>query len=223
MTVTGMFPYDVAELLDGPVRAMFAPITTPVPETLDDIFLQEDPYTAATGWVDFGATGGPFTYARNITEAQYKIQQTTLAVRERITETIRTGQVNVAEFRPEIVKMFENALAVEAGTAAAGRGAYSKVPVGNIEDLTQYRMAFVGERGKDQGIVVESGSPTKERGRNWAFVGRRCQLSAENMSLALAQGDLANVNVTYKLFPDPGAPAGEEHGYWMFEDAGTLT
>lgn len=206
-----MFPYDVAELADGPIRCMFAPISQALPADLDDIFGQVDPYDPETGWVDFGATAGPWTHSRNLTTASYNIQQTTQAVRERVTEVIRTSQVNIAEMRPDIVAMFEESPGAEDTTTG------TKVPVGNIEDLTQYRMAFVGRRGKDQGTVAETGGGV--RGRHFGFVAYRAQLTADNLQLGFAEGDLANGNVTFRLYPEPGQAAGEEHGYWVFEDA----
>jgi len=218
-----MFPYDVAELADGPIRCMFAPISVALPGDLSDIFDQVDPYDPDTDWVDFGATAGPWTHSRNLTTAAYNIQQTTQAVRERVTEVIRTSQVNVAEIRPDIMAMVEESPGVDDLPAASGVGAHSKVPVGNIEDLTQYRMAFIGRRGKDQGVVTEPGTGAKVRGRHFGFIAYRAQLSADNFQLGLAEGDLGNANVTFRLYPEPGQAAGEEHGYWVFEDAGTFT
>jgi hypothetical protein len=217
-----MFPYDVNELADGPIRCMFAPIDADLPVGLDDVFDQVDPYVKTTDWEEFGATAGPFQHARNITTAAYNIQQTTQAVRERVTEVIRQATVNVAELRPDIVAMIEESTGVDTVATAAGRGATKKVPVGNIEDLTQYRMAFVGRRGKDQGIVTEPAPGAKVRGRMFAFIAYRAQLTADNLQLGFAEGDLANANVTFKLFPEPGQASGEEHGFWIFEDAGTF-
>jgi hypothetical protein len=168
-----MFPYDVNELADGPIRCMFAPIDADLPAGLDDIFDQVDPYDKTTDWEEFGATAGPSTGV----------------------DTVASG---------------------------SGKGATKKVPVGNIEDLTQYRMAFVGRRGKDQGIVTEPAPGAKVRGRMFAFVAYRAQLTADNLQLGFAEGDLANANVTFKLFPEPGQASGEEHGFWIFEDAGTF-
>lgn len=219
---TGMFPYDVGELADGPIRCLYAPIATAIPTTLKDVISQVSPYAPATGWIDFGATAGPWVYQRNVTATQYKIQQTTLAVREKVTEVVRTAQVAVAELRPSVMKILEEGTTLETGVAAAGVGAYTKAPVGNVNDLTQYRMAFIGCRGKDQGLVTE---PTTAitRGRLFGFVANRCQVSAENLQLSLAQGDLGNANVTFKLYPDSTSDAGEEHGAWIFETAGTFT
>jgi hypothetical protein len=208
-----MFPYDVNELADGPIRCLYAPIGQALPATIDDVIDSNDPYDPATGWVDFGATAGPMQVARNITTAAYNIQQTTTAVRERITEVVRAVTVNIAELRPDIVAMFEE------GQASDATG-FSQVAFGNIEDLTQYRMAFLGRRGKDQGVVDEGGTaPTKKRGRLFAYVAYRVQLQAENLQLAFAEGDLANANVNFRLYPEPAEPAGEEHGLWLFEDA----
>ena len=53
---------------------------------------QTDPYDSRhrpNGWVDFGATAGPFQVNRNIATASYNIQQTTTAVLERVTEVTR--------------------------------------------------------------------------------------------------------------------------------------
>lgn len=217
-----MFPYDVNELADGPVRCMFAPITEPKVVDLADFIAVKTPYAPAGTFEDFGATAGPFQVARNLTTASYNIQQTTTAVRERITEVIRSVTVNVAELRPDILRMLEEGVATDVA-GAAGMSAYSKVAFGNINDLTQYRMAFVGRRGKDQGIVKEAaaaGSP--ERGRLFAYVAHRVALQADNLQLGFAEGDLASANVTFRLHPEPGEPEGEEHGYWLFEDAGVI-
>jgi hypothetical protein len=222
-----MFPYDVNELADGPIRCMFAPIGTGLPADLGDIIDQVDPYdpvgTAPTDWREFGATAGPFTVSRAIASASYNIQQTTTAVRERVTEVTRTVTVAVAELRPDIVAMLEEGAATDTA-AAAGLGAYAKITFGNIEDLTQYRMAFIGRRGKDQGIVQEAaGAGAIQRGRLFAYVAYRCALAADNLQIGFAEGDLANANVNFKLYPEPGRPQGQEHGIWLFEDAGTLT
>jgi hypothetical protein len=217
-----MFPYDVNELADGPIRCMFTPIDTDLPDYFTDFVAVKDPYAAAADWVDFGATAGPFQAARNLSTTGYNIQQTTQTVRERVTEVVRQVTVNVAELRPDIVRMLEEGVASDLA-AASGKSAASKVTFGNIEDLTQYRMAFIGRRGKDQGIVNEAAAPGgKKRGRLFAYVAYRAQLTADNLQLGFAEGDLASANVTFKLYPEPGQPEGEEHGYWLFEDAGTI-
>jgi hypothetical protein len=212
------FPYDVNELADGPIRCMFAPIGTPLPTDLNDIQAVKTPYAPTAGWVDFGATAGPFQAARNIATASYNIQQTTTAVLERITEVTRTVTVNVAELRPDIVRMLEEGSAGDVNQGS-GMNAYSKVEFGNISDLTQYRMAFVGRRSKAQGIVDEG---AVERGRLFAYVAYRCALAADNLQFGFAEGDLANATVNFKLNPEPGRPEGKEHGFWVFEDAGTI-
>jgi hypothetical protein len=217
-----MFPYDVNELADGPVRCLYAPIDTALPADLGDIIDQKDPYDPATGFVDFGATAGPFTVGRNLTTTAYNIQQTTSAVRERITEVVRTVTVVVAELRPDIVKMLEEGTVSDVA-GSSGVGAHSKVGFGNIEDLTQYRMAFIGRRGKDQGIVKEAaGAGAKERGRLFGYIAYRAQLQADSLSIGFAEGDLSSATVTFRLYPETGQPDGQEHGYWTFEDAGTL-
>jgi hypothetical protein len=222
-----MFPYAVEELADGPIRCLYAPIGAPLPTSLKDIIGQVDPYapagTVPNKWVDFGATAGPFQVNRNIATASYNIQQTTTAVLERVTETTRSVVVNVAELRPDIVNMIENGTGADVVTAATGMGAHKKVPFGNINDLTQYRAAFVGMRSKAQGIVTETGVGAKTRGRLFGYIAYRVQLQADNLQFGFAEGDLASANVTFRLNPEAGQPELEEHGYWIFEDAGTLT
>jgi hypothetical protein len=208
-----MFPYAVAELADGPIRCLFAPITTALPDALDDVIGTVDPYDPKTGWVDFGATAGPFQVNRNIATASYNIQQTTTAVRERVSEVTRSAVVNVAEIRPDIMMMLEEG---PGNTTATG---FTKVPFGNIEDLTQYRGAFIGRRGKDQGVITETGGKT--RGRLFGYIAYRMQLQADNLQLGFAEGDLANANVTFRLNPEPGQTEGAEHGFWIFEDEDT--
>jgi hypothetical protein len=195
---------------------MFAPITEPLPDEFADIIDVIPPYEANGGWQEFGATAGPWTVARNITTASYNIQQTTTAVLERITEVVRAVTVNVAEIRPDILRMIEEGVAVDSTVGGVGR---TKVTFGNIEDLTQYRMAFFGRRSKAQGVVDEGAT---ERGRIWCYVAYRANLQAENVSFGFAEGDLANANVTFRLYPEAGQPAGEEHGFWLAEDAGTI-
>lgn len=207
-----MFPYDVNELASGPIRCLYAPITQALPATFDDIVDISDPYDPATGWVDFGATAGPMQVARNITTAAFNIQQTTTAVLERVSEVVRAVTVNIAELRPDIVAMLEEGV-------AADKTGYSQVTFGNINDLTQYRMAFIGSRVKGQGTVTETAPSTKTRGRLFAYVAYRVQLQAENLQLGFAEGDLANGNVNFRLYPEAGEPEGEEHGLWLFEDA----
>ena len=222
-----MFPYSINELADGPIRCLFAPIAAALPDDMGDIIAQKDPYapqgTVPNKWVDFGATAGPFQANRNIATASYNIQQTTTAVRERVSEVTRSAVVNVAEIRPDIMRMIEEGPGNTVVAGATGVGAHTKVPFGNIEDLTQYRMAFIGRRGKDQGTVTEPAPGSKVRGRLFGYVAYRCQLQADNFQLGFAEGDLASANVTFRLNPEPGQPEGAEHGYWVFEDAGTLT
>ena len=119
--------------------------------------------------------------------------------------------------------MIENGPGNDTVATAAGMGAHTKVPFGNIEDLTQYRMAFVGRRGKDQGVVTE---PDVEQGPRPAVGVRRLPLSScrpTTSSSGSPKATSPSANVTFRLNPEPGQPEFEEHGYWLFEDAGTFT
>jgi hypothetical protein len=217
-----MFPYDVNELADGPIRCMFAPIGTALPADLSDIIEQTDPYDPETGWWTSAPPPVRSTHSRNLTTAAYNIQQTTQAVRERVTEVIRTSQVNVAELRPDIVALIEESHRRRHRRGRSGVGATprSRSATSRTSPSTAWPSSAAAARTR-----ASSPSPApgpRSAGGMFAFVAYRAQLSADNLQLGFAEGDLANANVTFRLYPEPGQPSGEEHGYWIFEDAGTF-
>jgi hypothetical protein len=221
--VSDLNPYDLNNLAGGAIRALFAPITEPVPTRPEDIFLPVAPYTPQGGWVDFGATTGPFTYTRGITKAGASIQQETSAVLEDVTETIRTVAAPFAEMRPEVIKMIEEGGA-QAAVASTGVGEsdWTGQPVGSISELTRYRMAFVARRKKAQGQVRE-GVAGPYRGRFLVYVAYQVELNAESVSIGFERGALASATVTFKLYPEPTiTDEGEEFAQWFDEDANTI-
>lgn len=214
-------PYDLEELFGGAVRVAYAPISEDVPASPVDVFAQITPYGLAGEWLDFGATTGPAVYGRNLTTSGFNIQQESSAVLEVPNETIRTIQVPVGEIRPETLAIIEESGSVDATDAVADSlGVYDTVAVGSINDLTQYRVAFIGRRQKSQGVVVE---PTLSRGRFLMYVGYRGQLEAENVTMNFDRTALASATVSFKLFPEPTiTEEGTEHGIWFSERAGDL-
>lgn len=220
--MSDQLPFDLNALAGGAVRAVFAPITEPVPTNIDDVQDLVAPYGLSGSWEGFGATTGPFTYARGLTTSGYTIQQASSAVLEVPNETTRTVAVPLAEIRPDILKMIEESPDTISAVAAAGRSAQVHVPTGSIADLTQYRVGFIGRRLKAQGIVQE-GVAGKERGRLLAYFGYRAQIEAESVSMGFEKGALASATVTFKLFPEPTVTEeGEEYGIWMDEQAGVI-
>lgn len=228
-TVAQFFPFDESHLAGGQARILFAPITnTPVPASPADIFEQETPYTPKSGgtgltayaWEDFGATAAPLEYGRNLTVNEWKIQQQTSAVLEDPQEVVRTLKIPMAEFRPDLIQLLENAPEVAAIAAAAGSSAFNAVGFGSVSDLTQYRVAYAIVRPKEAGIVVESGG--NERGRLLVQAAYRCSVSAENVSITFGLSEMASADLTLKLYPEPGQPQGQEYGSWFDEVAGTI-
>ncbi len=216
------FPYSLDALAGGAVRVLYAPITEPVPDGLDDIFLQIDPYTPAGTWLDFGATAGAFQYDRNLTVSGFKIEQETTDLLEEPTDLVRQIHIDIAEIRPETLQIIENAPSITTVVAATGVSAAKTVGVGTITDLTAYRVCFVAQR-KQQGIVTETGTGSPTRGRFLAYVAYRAVLTTDNAQMSFSKGNLASAPLTLKLFPEPGQPSGQDWGRWVDEQAGTLT
>lgn len=221
----GPFPYDIDNLLGGAVRILYGdPAGAPavaVPAGLDDVFaLNGGPYAAATGWKDIGATSDSFTYTRGFDTSGWEIQQTAGNVVESITEITRTIEISIAEFRPELLQMIENANAVTTIAAAAGISAQKKVSFGSFTGTKRYRFAFVSQRDRASGIVTETGGAT--RGRFVMGVAYLASISADDVSIEQNKGDLTAAGVTFTLFPDTSQPIGEEHGAWFLEDAGVI-
>lgn len=215
-------PYTLEELFGGAVRPVFAPITEPVPANIGDMADLITPYALQGAWLGLGATTGPAVYGRNLSTSGFAIQQESSAVLEVPNETIRTIALPLGEIRKEVLEIIEESPGSGATTAGVGLSVQDKTPVGSINDLTQYRVAFIGRRQKSQGEVLE-GAGGIHRGRFLAFAAYRAQIEAENVQMSFDRTALASATVTFKLFPDPTITAeGEEHGIWLSERAGTI-
>ena len=181
----------------------------------------EDPYAAATGWTDLGATKESFTYSRSFDTSGYEIQQVAGNVIEELTDLERTIEISFADFRPEHLQMIENAPSVSDIVATAGASAQKKIAFGSFASIKRYRVAFVARRPIQSGIVVESGAGA-DRGRFFMGVAYSCQISADEVSFEQAKGELTGAGVTFTLFPESGQPTGQEMGAWFDEEAGTI-
>lgn len=219
----GTLPFDVNELGSGAIRVIVQPISTALSKALGGWFGQVAPYApVGAGALDLGATSGPATYDRAITVAGLKIEQQLPAVLERVTDVTRQMVIPMANINGQNLQVFENATQIIAVAAAAGVSmAAVRVPIGSFTDLVQYRMMFVGQKVKGQGIVTE---PTTllQRGRFDAVLAYRVQLTAATGQMSFGQGNLISMPVTVKLFPEPGEPQGEEYGSHIHEAAGTM-
>lgn len=226
------FPFDPTHLAGDQARILFAPLSepVPVPANIPDVFNPNDPYApkalvgvGAYAWEDFGATQAPLDYSRDLAVTEWKIQQQTTAVLEEPSAVNRTVKIPMAEFRPQLIQLFENAPEVTALAAAAGYSAADKIPFGTFADIAQYRVAYATKRPKEAGTVTETvASGGKVRGRILMQVLYRCQISAENLQIQFGLGEMAHADITLKLFPEPGQTEGEEYGFWVDEHAGVI-
>jgi hypothetical protein len=212
--------YDETNLIGAGARVLFAPVSVAVPATGKDIFDQVDPYDPKTGWIDFGATSAGPQISRNLTTAGFNIQQDQSTILEEPTEITRTLTVPIAEFRPEIIAMFEES-ASSVVAAAVKLGSGKKVPFGNIFSLSEFRLALAARKSKKQGIVTEgSGGSPVTRGAFFIWSAYRASLAGDNLQTTIARGDLANASVQFKLAPEPTVTTeGQEYGFWLAEDA----
>ena len=227
MALTGApFPYDINQLLGGAVRILYGPAAgatpVPVPDSMDDVFAMVSPYAAKAPWVDLGATKESFTYSRGFDTSGYEIQQVAGNVIEEITDITRSIEISFADFRPEHMAMIENAPGVATVAAAAGSGAQKRVGFGSFSSPVQYRFAFVAQRPRQAGLVVEPAGG-RERGRFFMGVAYLAQVAADEISFEQGKGELTGAGVTFTMFPESGQPTGQEYGAWFDETAGTIT
>ena len=211
--------YTLKWLLAGEPRVLYAPMSIAEPNDVNDIIDVETPYAVKDGWVDFGAAREGSQAERSIETQELRIQQLQVAVAEDITDIPRSFTTSVAEITPENLQIIENSPSIDVIPGGAHASAQHKVPFGSIAQLTNYRVALIGQRiaGKG-GDVTESGG--KVRGSFVGLVYYAMTLSKDNAQTELAQGTLAHLPITFKANPVDGKAQGEEVGFWVSEDPG---
>jgi hypothetical protein len=219
--MSNLQPYDITKLVEGAVRVLYAPTTQAIPTDITGVHAMVSPYTKAGSWVDFGAAKSAANYNRGITKSGLDIQQETSEILTSVSDISRTAQFSIAEIAEDNIKIIEQAPAINTIAAAAGRGAQKSVPAGGFTELTRYRIALVGVRHKDSGLVTEPGGAT--RGRLVACVLYRAELTGDNVQVSQEKGNLWEAQVTFEAFPEPGQPSGQDYMAWFFEQAGTIT
>lgn len=222
----GAFPYDIDNLLGGAVRILYADAAgagaADIPVGIQDVIDMAYPYAAAADWTDLGATKESFTYTRGFETAGWEIQQEQGNVIEEITNLSRTIEVSYAEFNAANLAMIEGGGVSGTVTAAAGHVAQDRLGFGAFESLNRYRFAFISRRSKASGVVIEPGAGARERGRFFMGVVYSAQLSADDVSVEQAKGELTASGVTFTAFPEAGEDAGEDWGAWYDEQPGTI-
>lgn len=221
MAVTGAFPYDLDNVLGGRARVLYAPDTESIPTSIADVIDMTSPYAVVGDWIDLGATRDSSSYSKSIESSGYEIQQATSAVLEEITDVTRTMTISIAEIAPENIVLLEEAGSIGTIAAATLKGAQKQVKVGSFSDTTHYRMAFIAQRSRQSGVVLE-GAGGSERGRFVMFCLYNVSLSADESEIEFDKGNLAAAPFTVTAFPEDGETAGEEYGSWFTEDAGTI-
>lgn len=219
--VVGQTPYDLANLLKGPVRVLYAPLSWAIPTKLKDIFAVEGEYKPVASVKDFGATAGGGSYNRQFSTSGNQIDQATGDIDQEVTDVVRSIQAPFNEVTPELLQMMEGAQTIGTVAAAAGYSAEKQIKTGTVESLTAYRIIIVGRRAVGQGAdVVQKDGVT--RGALVAYCMYRGKIVGDQAALQLARGQLASANLGFQAYPEPGQKAGEEHGIWMLEQAGTI-
>jgi len=221
-------PYDIFNLITGPARVLYAPTKVAVPKKLQDIIelLDEKDYDPKAEWVDFGAAaeGEAPSYSRGFESEGLSIEQEKSAVFTDITDINHTISLNVAEITPENIKIVEGidpgALTSETVAATEKTAKQEAVPLDAISQLPAYRIALLGERRKEAGVVVEPDGT--ERGRIVAIVLNRCSLTADDSEIEVAKGGLVSAPIQFESFPEPGETKGS-YGRWFFEAAEDLS
>lgn len=220
---TGRFPYDLNYLRDGRLRMVYglrSDITVLPDSPTPDVVAAASPYAAAADWNNLGATGGALTHTRGRTLSDWRIQQTDAAVFRSVTESTMGVTVPAVQLSPTFLALLEQSPGVETIAAATGHAAYSVVPVGNISELEEFRIAFLGFYKKSQGIIREGAGDTVGRGRMFGFVGYRATLSGDAVTITYEAGNMASADLSLDLYPDSGAAANKELGYHFEEDQG---
>lgn len=224
----GRTPWDEAGALAGPARVLYAPTSVAVPGDVWDIVpavaTAGGEYPAKTGWVDFGlmADAPSVTHGRDSSGLDY--QQPSGALFQAITEVNRSMSVNIAHIDEVTMQIVENADAATSIAAATGESALKKVYVGLYSDVPQWRIALLAFRPSGAGAVVEPGpSPVGTRPPLVARVIPRATISSDDTEFSFPEGEPAAGDVVFTAESEPTAPAGGEHGYWCFEQPGTIT
>lgn len=217
----GLNPYNLNKLLGGATRVLYAPMTVALPASISDVFGQVSPYNPLTGWLDFGAAREGTSYGREFESEGYEIQQQTGDVIEEITGVERQIDLSIAEFSTEHLKMLEEAPSIATLTAAANKSQMKKVAFGTVIGLTRFRMAVVARRATGIGSdVVEPGGAT--RGSFVGWVGYSVGLAPESSEIEFEKGNLSHIPLSFKSYPVSGQAQGQENGYWIEEQPGTI-
>lgn len=159
--------------------------------------LDRDTLLPKTGWTDIGSAreGQGSSYEQNITTAELRVEQSTAVVFENITEVVRQITQQWAELTPAKLGILE-----ESAVIGPTSGQWS-VAGSSITSRARYRVAIIGlrEPGNGRDITNTAGGV---RGELFGVVLQHAALSADAKTFELQRGQLANMPVTWKGYPD---------------------
>lgn len=159
--------------------------------------LDQDTLLPKPGWQDIGSAreGQGSNYDLSVSTQELKVEQSTAVVFENITETNRSITQQWAEFTPDKLAILEQ------GTAVTASGLWH-VEGKAITARDAYRVAIIGlrEQGNGRDITDTTGA---KRGELIGVVLQFAKLSADSKQFELQRGQLANMPVTFKGYPDP--------------------
>jgi hypothetical protein len=216
-----MFPYDLTKIGNvGRVRCLYAPTSVAIPADISGIIDMVSPYAPKTGWVDFGAAKSNASYSRNAAGSGIDIEQETAAIFEAITDVSRQFTLSLSQWDENVMQIIENAPSIGTIASGTGKSAQKSVLVGGFQAFTSFRLALIGMRHPDSGLVTETGGVT--RGRLICTMAYRASLTSDNVSADFEKGALSELKPVFEAKPEPGQPSGKDYGGWLFESAGTI-
>lgn len=224
LTTGGRHPYNPKGALVGPFNALYAPTSVAVPADLYDIVNGikdvNGIYQPQTGWVYTGlaADAHSYTHSRDTEGIEYDNVAGDLF--EKVSDITRLLEVHFAELLVEQLKIIENTATSSTIAAATNQAPQTKVPFGVYDSLLQYRFALVGYRPEDANVgLITEGTAGPTRPPMYATVFPLVTLSTEDSEFSFDKADPVDVPVTFKVSPEATLPAGQEHGFHVYENA----
>lgn len=220
----GRTPYDPAGALTGPARVLGMPYSGTLPDDLWDIvpaINTAGEYAALGDWFDFGlAVDAPvYNHSKEVEGLEY--QQPTQALFEQITNITRTITVQIGQIDPENMTIVENTQsAITTVAAAANKSAQKRLRFGTYDEFLTYRIAMISYRPSGSAIVTEPDGTVRPPAV--ALILPNCRLSAEDSEFTFERGTPVNASIQFTSFPEDALDAGEEGGFWIFEQPGTI-
>ncbi len=212
----------IGKLLSGSCAVAYALASeVDAPTNIGDIIILTGDAEVTEDYNLLGATVGTTDYGMDVKASELKINQRTAAVFEDIDDIVRILKLAMAEMSTEHWALLEQAAEVETVAAGANTSEQKLVRSGSFTERDRYRIAFIAQRRKSQGIVVEPDAT--ERGCYVVFGFYSGAITAGSSSTKLEQGALASRDVEFKGFPDPELDAGQDTMFFFEEQPGTIS